>query len=104
MPVAVTETETDNTMPDGGDEQIPLTILIQAQIRVEDGNVHTLYVRAADRCKEVARRFVQEHALKAWFEEPLTTWLKKVEADADKFPVKIEADLMEIRKQHSKSR
>lgn len=61
-------------------------------------------MRAADRCKEVAKRFVQEHSLKAWFEEPLTAWLKKVEADAEKFPVKIEADLMEIRKQHSKNK
>mmetsp|Transcript_45479 Transcript_45479/g.85136 ORF Transcript_45479/g.85136 Transcript_45479/m.85136 type:complete len:88 (-) Transcript_45479:95-358(-) len=78
------------------------TILIEAELKLDDGSVQTVQVRAADRCKEVAHRFVMEHSLKAWFEEPLTKWLKKVEADAEKFPVKIQGDLMEIRKQFSK--
>eukprot|EP00930_Biecheleria_cincta_P071561 TRINITY_DN59050_c0_g1_i1.p1 TRINITY_DN59050_c0_g1~~TRINITY_DN59050_c0_g1_i1.p1 ORF type:complete len:354 (-),score=96.20 TRINITY_DN59050_c0_g1_i1:270-1331(-) len=86
------------------EEQISSTVLIEASITLEDGSVQILQVRAADRCKEVAHRFIQEHSLKAWFEAPLTTWLKKVEADAVKFPVKIEGNLQEIRKTHSKSK
>jgi len=86
----------------GAEDQISSTILIEAQLKIDDGSVQTLHVRAADRCKEVAHRFVQEHSLKALFKDPLTTWLKKVEADAVKFPVKIEADLMDIQKQHTK--
>lgn len=85
-------------------EQISSTILIEALLKIDDGSIQTLQVRAADRCKEVAQRFIQEHSLKAWFVEPLTAWLKKVEADADKFPVKLEGDLMEIRKQHSRAK
>jgi len=77
-------------------------VLIEASIKLEDGSVETLQVRAADRCKEVSHRFIHEHSLKAWFEQPLTAWLKKVEADAVKFPVKVEGDLVEIRKTHGK--
>lgn len=94
----------DDSFKAGAEEQISSTILIEAQITIDDGSVLVLHVRAADRCKEVAQRFVQEHSLKAWFQEPLTTWLKKVEADAVKFPVKVEADLMDIRKQYSKNK
>lgn len=72
-------------------------------MKLDDGSVQTVQVRAADRCKEVAARFVKEHSLKAWFEQPLTKFLKQTEDDADKFPVKIEADLMEIRKKYSKA-
>jgi len=84
------------------EEQISSTVLIEATITLEDGSAETLQVRAADRCKEVAAKFVQEHNLKAWFQAPLTAWLKKVEADAVKFPVRVEGDLLEIRKTHSK--
>jgi len=87
-----------------GTEEISSTILVEAKLKIDDGSTQTLHVRAADRCKEVAQRFVMEHSLKAWFQEPLTAWLKKVEADAVKFPVIIEGDLMEIRKQHSKNK
>jgi len=86
------------------EEQVSSTILIEAKITIDDGSLQLLQVRAADRCKEVAHRFVQEHSLKAWFEDPLTAWLKKVEADAEKFPVKLEADLIEIRKAHMKGK
>lgn len=85
------------------EEQISSTILIEAELTLDDGSVQTLQVRAADRCKEVAKSFIQEHSLKAWFTDPLTKWLKKVESDAVKFPVKVQGDLMEIRKQFGKS-
>jgi hypothetical protein len=84
------------------EEQISSTILIEAELTLEDGSKEFLQVRAADRCKEVANRFIQEHSLKAWYGDPLTKWLKKVEADAVKFPVKISGDLTEIRKQYSR--
>eukprot|EP00933_Yihiella_yeosuensis_P034154 TRINITY_DN27686_c0_g1_i1.p1 TRINITY_DN27686_c0_g1~~TRINITY_DN27686_c0_g1_i1.p1 ORF type:complete len:424 (+),score=125.82 TRINITY_DN27686_c0_g1_i1:62-1333(+) len=84
------------------EEQISSTVLIEARIKLEDGTVQTLQVRAADRCKEVAKKFIQEHSLKAGFEQPLTKWLKQVESDAEKFPVAVEGDLPEIRKQFGK--
>lgn len=105
--IANGQTEADGKEPEAPaapEEQISSTVLIEASITLEDGSVQTLQVRAADRCKEVAKKFVQEHSLKAWFEAPLTTWLKKVESDAAKFPVMVEGDLLEIRKTHSKSK
>jgi len=101
---ATEESEAAAAVDAPGNEEISSTILIEAKLKIDDGSTQTLYVRAADRCKEVAQRFVMEHSLKAWFQEPLTAWLKKVEADAVKFPVVIEGDLMEIRKQHSKNK
>mmetsp|Transcript_47139 Transcript_47139/g.86509 ORF Transcript_47139/g.86509 Transcript_47139/m.86509 type:complete len:381 (-) Transcript_47139:73-1215(-) len=85
------------------EEVVNGTVLVEASITLEDGDVKTLQVRAADRCKEVAARFVKEHSLKAWFVEPLTAYLKKVEGDADEYPVVTQADLAEIRKQYSKA-
>merc|ERR1712063_150278 len=85
-----------------GDLQVSSTILIEAKLKLDDGTVEVLQVRAADRCKEVAQRFVQKHSLKVWFQDPLTEWLKKVENDAVTFPVELEADLNEIRKSFSK--
>jgi len=85
-----------------GDSQMSSTILIEAKLKLDDGTVEVLQVRAADRCKEVAQRFVQKHSLKVWFQDPLTEWLKKVENDAVTFPVELEADLNEIRKSFSK--
>lgn len=87
----------------GAEETISATILIEAKLKIDDGSCHSLQVRASDRCKDVAKRFVQEHSLKAWFEEPLTKWLKQAENDAKTFPVEVSGDLLEIRKQYSKS-
>ncbi|CAE7305739.1 unnamed protein product [Symbiodinium sp. CCMP2592] len=67
------------------------TILVQAQVKIGDGSVQPLHVRASDRCKDAAERFVAEHSLKASFVKPLTDFLKKVERDADTFPVHVEA-------------
>lgn len=100
---AALEATTSSRLP-GAEEQSASTILIEARLKVDDGSILTLRVSAADRCKEVAQRFVNENSLKAWFQDPLTAWLKKVEADAEKFPAIVEADLSEIRKQYSKSK
>jgi len=83
-------------------EQISSTVLIEATLKLEDGSVQSLQVLAADRCKEVAQHFVQKHSLKICLQDPLTEWLNKVENDAVTFPVRVEADLMEIRKLFSK--
>jgi len=72
------------------------TILVQAQVKIGDGSVQPLHVRASDRCKDAAERFVAEHSLKASFVKPLTDFLKKVERDADTFPVHVEVDLLEL--------
>eukprot|EP00747_Dinoflagellata_sp_TGD_P186024 gnl/TRDRNA2_/TRDRNA2_42842_c0_seq1.p1 gnl/TRDRNA2_/TRDRNA2_42842_c0~~gnl/TRDRNA2_/TRDRNA2_42842_c0_seq1.p1 ORF type:complete len:469 (-),score=152.08 gnl/TRDRNA2_/TRDRNA2_42842_c0_seq1:57-1463(-) len=83
-------------------EQISSTLLIEATLKLDDGSVQTLQVRAADRCKQVAARFVQENSLKSSFEEPLTAWLKKVEDETDDFPAYLEADLQQICAEQSK--
>ena len=36
-----------------------------AQVKIGDGSVQTLWVRASDRCKDAAERFVSENSLKA---------------------------------------
>jgi len=78
------------------------TILIEASVKIGDGSVKTLWVKATDRPKDVAQRFVREHSLKQWFEDPLTRFLKQVEADATSFPAKVEADLGDIRQKYPK--
>lgn len=77
------------------------SLLIEVQLTLGDGSVAACKVYASDRCKEVAARFVQENSLKAPFEAPLKAYLMEVEANAVKFPVELEADIMEIRNQYS---
>lgn len=72
------------------------TILIEAQVKIGDGSVQTLCVRASDRCKDAAERFISENSLKASFTKPLTDFLKKVEKDAETFPVHTEIDLSDL--------
>lgn len=86
------------------DQMVGSTVLIEAKIKLDDGGVQTLLVRASDRCKEVAKRFVQDHSLKGTFEAPITAWLKQAEGDAVKFPVHVEADLVDIKKQFTKTK
>jgi len=78
----------------------PASVLIEASITIDDGSVQLARVGTRDRCKDVAARFVKEHSLKAWFEEPLSKFLKQAEEDAERFPVKVEGDLLEIRRQY----
>lgn len=84
--------------PSPGDSS---TVLIQARLRLDDGSVAVCRVRAADRCIDVASRFINEHSLKQRFEAPLKEFLMKAESGADTFPVELEGDLMEIYQQHS---
>jgi len=81
--------------------RVDSTVLVELRLTLGDGSVQTLEVRAADRAKEVAANFIAEHSLKAWFELPLKNFLMDVEAKAEKFPVRLEADLLEIRRQFS---
>jgi len=85
------------------EEELESSILIEARLALDDGEILSCRVRAADRCKEVAKRFVEDNALKEHFEAPLAAYLMQMEADADRFPYKCEANLMEIRQQYSKS-
>jgi len=84
------------------EEAVNATVLLEVSLTLEDGDVKILKVRAADRCKEVAARFIEEHSLKVWYREPLTAYLKKVEMDAEDYPVVTQANLVEIRKNYSK--
>lgn len=77
------------------------TLLVQVQLTLGDGSVETVEVRAADRCKEVAARFIQDHSLKDNLEAPLANFLAQAEKNADTFPVKLEADIDEIRRQYN---
>lgn len=99
---AAAEAAAEEEQQEAVEDQISSTVLIEAELTLDDGSVQILQVRAADRCKEVANRFIQEHSLKAWFKEPLTKWLKEIENDAVKFPVKAQGDLLEIRKNYAK--
>lgn len=88
---------------EASEDQISSTILIEAHVTLGDGTVQNLQVRAAERCKEVAQRFIKDHSLKPVFVDPLTSFLKKVEADAERFPVSVQADLMEIHEKFAKA-
>ncbi|CAK9113464.1 Integrase catalytic domain-containing protein, partial [Durusdinium trenchii] len=54
------KTETKEKSPTSRQE----TILIEAQVKIGDGSVQTLCVRASDRCKDAAERFISENSLK----------------------------------------
>lgn len=98
-PVEATSPDVDSAPEEDEDaleDQMSSTVLIEAHLTLGDGSVQTIRVRAADRCKEVAQRFVKEHSLKNLFVQPLTDYLKQVENDAEKFPVSVHADLMQI--------
>eukprot|EP00928_Gymnodinium_smaydae_P011781 TRINITY_DN14311_c0_g2_i1.p1 TRINITY_DN14311_c0_g2~~TRINITY_DN14311_c0_g2_i1.p1 ORF type:complete len:516 (+),score=131.90 TRINITY_DN14311_c0_g2_i1:40-1548(+) len=78
------------------------TLMIEARLTLGAGSeIMVAEVRAADRPKDVAARFIRDHSLKAWYEAPLINFLKASEASAESFPVKVEADLDDIRKQYS---
>lgn len=78
------------------------TVIIEALVKITDDSNHNLIVTMLDTCDSAARRFIHNHMQRAWFEEPLAAWLRQAESDAVTLPVKIEGDLKEIRKQHSK--
>mmetsp|Transcript_27540 Transcript_27540/g.50444 ORF Transcript_27540/g.50444 Transcript_27540/m.50444 type:complete len:428 (+) Transcript_27540:61-1344(+) len=88
---------TTPTARDGGDEE-ELSLVIEASITLDDGSVEVLRMNSRERASEAAARFVRDHSLKAWFEEPLRKYLRQVENDAIRLPAKVEADLQEIRK------
>jgi len=92
--VAVEEATKEANISSAGE---PEDAIIIAEIVLEDGASEIIRVTARDRCKDVAHRFVQEHSLKVWFEEPLCKYLKKVEREAEKFPVEVKEELSEIR-------
>ena len=69
------------------EEEADSTILINATISLGNGLAAPLKVRAVDRCKDVAKKFVAEHNLKPVFAAPLTAWLKEAEEAADVLPV-----------------
>eukprot|EP00928_Gymnodinium_smaydae_P030799 TRINITY_DN22792_c0_g1_i1.p1 TRINITY_DN22792_c0_g1~~TRINITY_DN22792_c0_g1_i1.p1 ORF type:complete len:474 (-),score=122.99 TRINITY_DN22792_c0_g1_i1:478-1899(-) len=78
------------------------TLMIEARLTLGDGSeIMVAEVRAQDRVKDVAKRFVQEHSLKALYEAPLASYLMDEESKAERFPVRLEADLNAIRKQYS---
>lgn len=79
------------------------TVVIEARVTTSDGKTHTLHVRMADSCEEAGHRFIHEHSQRAWYTEPLIAWLKRAEADATKLPLRVEASLSELRKQHNKA-
>mmetsp|Transcript_10166 Transcript_10166/g.22905 ORF Transcript_10166/g.22905 Transcript_10166/m.22905 type:complete len:413 (-) Transcript_10166:109-1347(-) len=84
------------------EEDEELSLMIEASITLDDGSVEVLRMKSCERASEAAARFVQEHSLKAWFEEPLRKYLKQVEEDAIRFPAKVEGDLSEIRRMFRK--
>lgn len=82
------------------EEKFSPTVLVHARLTLDDGCVVPCLVTATDRCPEVASRFISEHSLKATFEAPLRAYLQKIEADAVQFPVEVEANLMDLRREY----
>jgi len=105
------DTESEATVPNGSSSEpqpVPearsdpnSTLLVQVQLTLGDGSVETVEVRAADRCKQVAARFIQDHSLKDNLEAPLGAFLAQAENNAETFPVMLEADIDEIRRQYN---
>merc|ERR1719188_2358840 len=77
-----------------GNPRVPTpTVLIEVQLSLDGLQAGTCRVCAADRCCEVAERFVDENSLKECFAAPLSAYLKQAEAEAERFPVVLAADL-----------
>eukprot|EP00401_Gymnodinium_catenatum_P079829 CAMPEP_0117491502 /NCGR_PEP_ID=MMETSP0784-20121206/18100_1 /TAXON_ID=39447 /ORGANISM="" /LENGTH=331 /DNA_ID=CAMNT_0005286295 /DNA_START=76 /DNA_END=1071 /DNA_ORIENTATION=- len=77
-------------------------VIVEAQVKIADGSSHTLHVHMVDSCEAAARRFIHDHSQRAWFQEPLTEWLKRAETDAQTLPAKVEGDLAGMRKEYSR--
>merc|ERR1719265_1814076 len=97
--------EKEQQVPEEEEEELCSSVLIEAQIALDDGSVEVLRLRAVDRSVDVAAKFLRDHNLKEQqFKEPLTAWLKSVESSAETFPVKAKGDLFEIRQEFSKKK
>jgi len=83
------------------EDPVSYSIVIEVLIDLGDGSTQPLQVRSVDRCTDAAARFVCDHSLKGYFEEPLTAYLRVLENQASTYPVKAEAELLEIRRLHS---
>eukprot|EP00927_Polykrikos_kofoidii_P011265 TRINITY_DN14769_c0_g1_i1.p1 TRINITY_DN14769_c0_g1~~TRINITY_DN14769_c0_g1_i1.p1 ORF type:complete len:358 (+),score=59.26 TRINITY_DN14769_c0_g1_i1:73-1146(+) len=77
------------------------TVLIEATLALDDGTVQICRVRARDRCKDAAARFVRDNSLKFWFEEPLNRYLMEVERESERFPAKVQGNLQDIRTKYA---
>merc|ERR1711904_212568 len=87
------------------EDEVSSSVLIEANLTLDDGSVEVLRLRAIDRSVDVAAKFLREHNLKEQqFKEPLTAWLKSVESSAETFPVKAKGDLFQIRQEFSKNK
>jgi len=71
-------------------------LLVEARITLEDGSIQTMEVGLTDQPRDVAAKFVEEHGLDQSYNAPLRNWLKKVEMDAEDYPVKVEGELLQI--------
>ena len=77
------------------------SVILEAHLTLDGEELEVCRVHAEDRCREVAARYVRENSLKGCFVAPLAALLLKAEADAERFPVVLRGDLMEIREQHA---
>mmetsp|Transcript_13328 Transcript_13328/g.30394 ORF Transcript_13328/g.30394 Transcript_13328/m.30394 type:complete len:425 (+) Transcript_13328:69-1343(+) len=97
LDVELSEDVAAATAQNGEAEDEELSLVIEASITLDDGSVEVLRMKSRERASEAAARFVRDHSLKAWFEEPLRRYLRQVEEDAIRLPAKVTADLQEIR-------
>lgn len=84
-------------------ENCSSTVIIIANLKLQDGHNAILEVHAADRCKEVASGFIQDHHLDPRLQNSLERFLKEAEEVALQFPVKIEDDLNDIERRYSQN-
>jgi len=71
-------------------------LLVEAQITLEDGSMQLLQVGLTDQPRDVTAKFIEEHGLDQSYNAPLRAWLKKVEMDAEDYPIKVDGDLLQI--------
>merc|ERR1711904_533581 len=99
------EKEEEEKKDEEEEDEVSSSVLIEANLTLDDGSVEVLRLRAIDRSVDVAAKFLREHNLKEQqFKEPLTAWLKSVESSAETFPVKAKGDLFQIRQEFSKNK
>lgn len=88
--------------PCGQEGEEASTLILEVRLALGDGTEQALQVRAAERCRDAAARFVREHCLKPGFEAPLAAYLLEAEGRAESIPARLEADLSGIRMRYRK--
>jgi len=89
-------TRLENKENVGTNDNGALEIIVEARLQMEDGSSQLLRMGILDQPKAIARRFIEEQSLDKSYVPGLAAWLKKIEADAVEYPVKIQGSFKDI--------